>query len=249
MVRGPTACVSGSGCPLTRAPAAAAVARLPSKSAAARQLWLEVIAGNPNWLSRDWGRWCAFLKELGPLLHREAFIHCNVGRVRSPALLAMLLAIFEDVWPWTSSTREKVVEQVDGGEGENRMATHRPLSSSCLGLPYRIPNISHKKELLRGLWLTNQPTRAASAMPHRKSPACKARAWKNKPSTVRPKGLFSQKVFRRHQAVLRRPRAVPAVLRFLVGTSHPSINQNPKSFHGPSPCLESLHKKASPTKP
>ena len=30
-------------------------------------------------------------------------------------------------------------------------ATRRPLSSSCLGLPYRILNISHKKELLRGL--------------------------------------------------------------------------------------------------
>ena len=30
--------------------------------------------------------------------------------------------------------------------------THRPLSSSFLGLPYRILNISHKEELLRGLW-------------------------------------------------------------------------------------------------
>ena len=30
--------------------------------------------------------------------------------------------------------------------------THRPLSSSFLGLPYRILNINHKKELLRGLW-------------------------------------------------------------------------------------------------
>ena len=28
--------------------------------------------------------------------------------------------------------------------------THRPLSSSFLGLPYRILNINHKKELLRG---------------------------------------------------------------------------------------------------
>ena len=31
--------------------------------------------------------------------------------------------------------------------------THRPLSSSFLGLPYRILNINHKKELLRGLWV------------------------------------------------------------------------------------------------
>ena len=32
--------------------------------------------------------------------------------------------------------------------------THRPLSSSFWGLPYRILNIDHKKELLRGLWVT-----------------------------------------------------------------------------------------------
>ena len=32
-------------------------------------------------------------------------------------------------------------------------ATHRPLSSSFLGLPYRILNMIHKKELLRGLWV------------------------------------------------------------------------------------------------
>ena len=31
--------------------------------------------------------------------------------------------------------------------------THRPLSSSFLGVPYRILNINHKKELLRGLWV------------------------------------------------------------------------------------------------
>ena len=33
--------------------------------------------------------------------------------------------------------------------------THRPLSSSCLGLPCRVLNINHKKELLRGLWVLN----------------------------------------------------------------------------------------------
>ena len=31
--------------------------------------------------------------------------------------------------------------------------THRPLSSSFLGLPYRILHINHKKELLWGLWV------------------------------------------------------------------------------------------------
>ena len=34
-----------------------------------------------------------------------------------------------------------------------RRVTHRPLSSSFLGLPYRILHILHKKELLRGLWV------------------------------------------------------------------------------------------------
>ena len=33
------------------------------------------------------------------------------------------------------------------------LLTHRPLSSSFLGLPYRLLNIRHKKELLRGLWV------------------------------------------------------------------------------------------------
>ena len=31
--------------------------------------------------------------------------------------------------------------------------THRPLSSSFLGLPYRILKMNHRKELLRGLWV------------------------------------------------------------------------------------------------
>ena len=31
--------------------------------------------------------------------------------------------------------------------------TQGPLSSSFLGLPYRILNVNHKKELLRGLWV------------------------------------------------------------------------------------------------
>ena len=31
--------------------------------------------------------------------------------------------------------------------------THRPLSSAFLGLSYRILNIKHKQELLRGVWV------------------------------------------------------------------------------------------------
>ena len=34
------------------------------------------------------------------------------------------------------------------------LLAHRPLSSSFLGLPYRILNINHKKEELRGLWVS-----------------------------------------------------------------------------------------------
>ena len=44
--------------------------------------------------------------------------------------------------------------------------THRPLSSSFWGLPYRILNINHKKELLRGLWVTaSAATYPWAAMP------------------------------------------------------------------------------------
>ena len=40
------------------------------------------------------------------------------------------------------------------GFGENGVGfTHRLLSSSFLGLPYRILNTNHKKELLRSLWV------------------------------------------------------------------------------------------------
>ena len=41
---------------------------------------------------------------------------------------------------------------------EEIIATHRPLSSSFLALPYRILKINHKKELLRGpLWVDPKP--------------------------------------------------------------------------------------------
>ena len=33
------------------------------------------------------------------------------------------------------------------------MLTHRLHSNSFLGLPYRIPNMNHKKELLWSLWV------------------------------------------------------------------------------------------------
>ena len=44
------------------------------------------------------------------------------------------------------------------------VATQRPLSSSFWGLPYRILNIDHNKELLRGLWL-REGLRAIDILP------------------------------------------------------------------------------------
>ena len=41
-----------------------------------------------------------------------------------------------------------------------------PLSSSVLGLPYRILNISHKKELLRGLWVRLRAFTIRAGMVH-----------------------------------------------------------------------------------
>ena len=38
-----------------------------------------------------------------------------------------------------------------GHKPANPDSAHRPLSSSFVGLPYRILNMNHKKELLRGL--------------------------------------------------------------------------------------------------
>ena len=43
-------------------------------------------------------------------------------------------------------TGKKMPKQIPKG-------THRPLSSSFLGLPYRILNINDEKELLGGLWV------------------------------------------------------------------------------------------------
>ena len=39
------------------------------------------------------------------------------------------------------------------GAGPESVYSHRPLSSSLLGLPYRILKLNHKTELLRGLWV------------------------------------------------------------------------------------------------
>ena len=44
-------------------------------------------------------------------------------------------------------------ESMMKSSGQWGYIAHRPLSSSYWGLPYRILNINHRKELLRGLWV------------------------------------------------------------------------------------------------
>ena len=51
--------------------------------------------------------------------------------------------------------------------------THRPLSSSFLGLPYRILDMNHKKELLRGLWV-DHPIMPEAALA---APSSEKNAW------------------------------------------------------------------------
>ena len=53
----------------------------------------------------------------------------------------------------TSEQRLATVGLVDPAKEAASSCTHRPLSSSFLGLPYKILNINHKKELLTGLWV------------------------------------------------------------------------------------------------
>ena len=55
---------------------------------------------------------------------------------------------------------------LEGGHGRVKsesMDAHRTLSSSLLGLPYRILIMNHKKELLRGLWICSTGLRFSSS--------------------------------------------------------------------------------------
>ena len=55
------------------------------------------------------------------------------------------------------SVRQPFLEEMESKPQEH-LSSHRPLSSSFLRLPYRILNINHKEELLRGLWVINTTT-------------------------------------------------------------------------------------------
>ena len=59
----------------------------------------------------------------------------------------------------------------------NYTLTHKLLSSSLLGLPYRILNMSHKTELLRSLWVVRVFTVEGSGvrgLGHARSPRSEA---------------------------------------------------------------------------
>ena len=58
---------------------------------------------------------------------------------------------------------------------EWKSCTHRPLSSSLLGLPYRVLSMNHKKELLRGLWVISSVRPNLRAV--LKEDACTQRVW------------------------------------------------------------------------
>ena len=53
----------------------------------------------------------------------------------------------------TKLGRDEHLRHPKSGSPMFLVPTHRPLSSSFLGLPYGILNKNHKKELLRGLWV------------------------------------------------------------------------------------------------
>ena len=53
-------------------------------------------------------------------------------------------------WDFRAEGYQGVASGARDLEGFYEGSTHRPLSSSSLGLPYRILNRNHKKELLRG---------------------------------------------------------------------------------------------------
>ena len=52
----------------------------------------------------------------------------------------------------------KALQPSLGFEVATKATTHRPQSSSFLGLPYRILNMNPKKELLWGLWVLIRST-------------------------------------------------------------------------------------------
>ena len=55
-------------------------------------------------------------------------------------------------WDKVSADVQKITAHTCARTSDNQ-ATQRLHSTSVLGLPYRILNINHKKELLRGLWV------------------------------------------------------------------------------------------------
>ena len=82
------------------------------------------------------------------------FGHCRALTLAREAELSWIFRLRSP--PEDLKTAQSCCVTVIGLTKAGNPSTHRPLSSSVLGLPYRILNINHKKELLRGLWVTSK---------------------------------------------------------------------------------------------
>ncbi|CAE7468596.1 dusp29 [Symbiodinium natans] len=62
-------------------------------------LGVRVVPANPNYLAQRQNLWQNFIRELTLEPHRQVWVHCNVGRVRGPALtIAVALLQNHDLW-------------------------------------------------------------------------------------------------------------------------------------------------------
>ena len=92
-------------------------------------------------------------------------------KIKSPSVAGLGGLLVVDLWPDRQvgsrhvSSFPRFLPNLSQNESHNAVSsdfvldltckpyTHRPLSSSFLGLHCRILNMNHKKELLRGLWV------------------------------------------------------------------------------------------------
>ena len=79
----------------------------------------------------------------------NALLETSFFQVRTAMKMLLQLHDIQDA----GSFSRTATEAFSGTWAVIGVPTHRPLSSSFLGLPYRILNINHNKEPLRGLWV------------------------------------------------------------------------------------------------
>ena len=88
------------------------------------------------------------------------WVYYTIIIIRSPQIVWVIILapvllpneLMHDVFHG-SSTETALIKWGRPLVSSTAVVTRRPLSSSFLGLPYRILNIDHKKEPLRGLWV------------------------------------------------------------------------------------------------